>query len=121
MDLQLSLLLLLFSHLASSMLLGWVESPGYPNGYLPHASLNWTRCARKGHVIAIKLIHLDLEDSPNCENDAVKVGPPQEAADVPRRGVLPLTALPLSYRCSRMEGPSPFCAAEKDLLSFRRP
>ncbi|XP_056901921.1 complement C1s subcomponent isoform X1 [Takifugu flavidus] len=73
MHLQLSLLLLLFSHLASSMLLGWVESPGYPRGYLPHASLNWSRCARKGHVISITLIHLDLEDSPNCENDAVKV------------------------------------------------
>lgn len=74
MHLHLSLLLLPFSHLASSMLLGWVESPGYPHGYLPHASLNWSRCARKGHIIAVSLIHLDLEDSHNCENDAVKVG-----------------------------------------------
>lgn len=71
--LHLSLLLLLLSHLASSMLLGWVESPGYPNGYLPHASLNWSRCARKGHSLSIRLIHLDLEDSQDCENDAVKV------------------------------------------------
>lgn len=97
MHLQLSLLLLLFSHLASSMLMGWVESPRYPHGYLPHTSLNWSRCARKGHVISIRLIHLDLEDSPNCENDAVKVRPPQEAGENPG-GLLPLASLPL---CSR--------------------
>ncbi|XP_036930822.1 complement C1s subcomponent-like [Acanthopagrus latus] len=72
--LRLSLLLLLLAHLtASSTLLGWVESPGYPSGYLPHASLNWSRCAPKGHTISIRLIHLDLEDSQDCENDAVKV------------------------------------------------
>lgn len=68
-----SLQLLLLSRYASSMLLGWVESPGYPSGYLPHASLNWSRCAPKGHVLSIRLIHLDLEDSQDCENDAVKV------------------------------------------------
>lgn len=73
MMLRLSLLLLLLSHSASSILLGWVESPGYPSGYLPHASLNWSRCAPKGHTISIRLIHLDLEDSHDCENDAVKV------------------------------------------------
>ncbi|XP_068591550.1 ovochymase [Cebidichthys violaceus] len=70
---RLSLLLLLLSRPAYSMLLGWVESPGYPTGYLPHASLNWSRCAHKGHTLSIKLIHLDLEDSHDCENDAVKV------------------------------------------------
>lgn len=74
MHLQLSLLLLLSCHWASSMLLGWVESPGYPHGYLPHTTLNWSRCARKGHVISLQLTHLDLEDSQNCENDAVEVG-----------------------------------------------
>ncbi|KAF3839242.1 hypothetical protein F7725_017959 [Dissostichus mawsoni] len=41
------LLLLLLCGSASSMLLGWVESPGYPNGYPPRASLNWSRCASK--------------------------------------------------------------------------
>nr|XP_046254445.1 uncharacterized protein LOC124064236 [Scatophagus argus] len=71
--LGLSLLLLLLSHSASSTLLGWVESPGYPRGYSPHASLNWSRCAPKGHTISIRLIHLDLEDSQDCENDAVKI------------------------------------------------
>nr|AIZ96980.1 complement component 1s [Oplegnathus fasciatus] len=71
--LRLSLLLLLLSHSACSMLLGWVESPGYPSGYLPHASLNWSRCAPKGHTLSLRLIHLDLEDSQDCENDAVKV------------------------------------------------
>ncbi|KAI3360519.1 hypothetical protein L3Q82_002407 [Scortum barcoo] len=73
MMLHLSLLLLLLSHSACSMLLGWVESPGYPSGYLPHASLNWSRCAPKGHTISLRLIHLDLEDSQDCENDAVTV------------------------------------------------
>ena len=67
------LLLLLLSCSAYSMLLGWVESPGYPRGYPRHASLNWSRCAPKGHTLSIKLIHLDLEDSQNCENDVVKV------------------------------------------------
>ncbi|XP_023282098.1 uncharacterized protein LOC111669859 [Seriola lalandi dorsalis] len=71
--LRLSLLVILLSHSACSMLLGWVESPGYPSGYLPHASLNWSRCAPKGHTLSIRLIHLDLEDSRDCENDAVKV------------------------------------------------
>lgn len=70
---KLSLLLLLLSHSASSMLLGWVDSPGYPNGYSPHASLNWSRCVAKGHTLSLRLIHLDLEDSQDCENDAVKV------------------------------------------------
>ncbi|XP_027145522.1 complement C1s subcomponent [Larimichthys crocea] len=73
MMLRLSLPLLLLSHSAYSMLLGWVESPGYPTGYLPYSSLNWSRCAPKGHTLSIRLIHLDLEDSQDCENDAVKV------------------------------------------------
>ncbi|GLD63792.1 complement C1s subcomponent-like protein [Lates japonicus] len=73
MMLRLSLPLILLSHSAYSMLLGWVESPGYPSGYSPHSSLNWSRCAPKGHTLSIRLIHLDLEDSHECENDAVKV------------------------------------------------
>ncbi|TKS82247.1 Complement C1s subcomponent [Collichthys lucidus] len=36
-------------------------------------SLNWSRCAPKGHTLSIRLIHLDLEESQDCENDAVKV------------------------------------------------
>ncbi|KAM4579818.1 complement C1s subcomponent-like [Odontesthes bonariensis] len=71
--LRFSLLLLLLSCTAHSTLLGWVESPGYPSGYSPHSSLNWSRCAPKGHTLSIKLIHLDMEDSQDCENDAVKV------------------------------------------------
>ncbi|XP_047218033.1 complement C1s subcomponent-like [Girardinichthys multiradiatus] len=71
--LRLSLLLLLLPCSSYSMLLGWVESPGYPMRYLPHASLNWSRCAPKGQTISIRLIHLDLENSQDCENDAVKI------------------------------------------------
>ncbi|XP_041650186.1 uncharacterized protein LOC121514155 [Cheilinus undulatus] len=73
MMLRLSLLLLLLLHSARSRLLGWVESPKYPTGYLPHTSFNWSRCAPKGHTLSIRLIHLDLEDSQDCQNDAVKV------------------------------------------------
>lgn len=71
--LRLSLLLLLLSQSGYSLLLGWVESPGYPIGYLPHSSLNWSRCAPKGHTLSIRLVHLDLEDSQGCESDGVKV------------------------------------------------
>ncbi|XP_043972819.1 mannan-binding lectin serine protease 2-like isoform X1 [Gambusia affinis] len=70
---RLSLLLLLLPCSSFSTLLGWVESPGYPVGYLPHSSLNWTRCAPKGQTVSIRLIHLDLENSHDCENDAVKI------------------------------------------------
>ncbi|KAF7670145.1 hypothetical protein LDENG_00050090 [Lucifuga dentata] len=71
--LKLSLWLLLLSHSACAILLGWVESPGYPTGYTPHASLNWSRCAPKGHTLSLKIIHLDMEDSQDCENDALKI------------------------------------------------
>ncbi|XP_008429650.1 complement C1s subcomponent-like isoform X1 [Poecilia reticulata] len=67
------LFLLLLPCSSYSTLLGWVESPGYPMGYLPHTSLNWTRCAPKGQTVSIKLIHMDLENSQDCENDAVKI------------------------------------------------
>ncbi|KAM4600844.1 complement C1s subcomponent [Polymixia lowei] len=70
---RLSLCLLLLSHHAYSMLSGWVESPGYPRGYPPFASLNWSRCAPKGHTLSLTLVHLNLEDSQDCENDALKI------------------------------------------------
>lgn len=71
--LRLSLLVVLLCPRVSSSLLGWVGSPGYPNGYPSDTSHKWSRCASKGHVLSIQLIHLDLEDSLDCENDAVKV------------------------------------------------
>ncbi|KAM9724043.1 complement C1s subcomponent isoform 2-T2 [Menidia menidia] len=71
--LRVSLLFTFLPCSAFSMLLGWVESPGYPSGYPPHSSLNWSRCAPKGLSVSVELIHLDLEYSQNCENDAVKV------------------------------------------------
>ncbi|XP_041843344.1 complement C1s subcomponent [Melanotaenia boesemani] len=71
--LRFSLLLLQLSCSAHSLLLGWVESPGYPSGYPPHSSLNWSRCAPKGQTLSIRLIHLDMEESQDCENDGIKV------------------------------------------------
>lgn len=122
MHLQLSLLLLLFSHLASSMLLGWVESPGYPRGYPPHASFNWSRCARKGHTITVSLIHLDLEDSLNCENDVVKVGLPtkKQKKNIPVVFFHTRPLITSGYRCFRMEARFPFCVAKKVSRSFDR-
>uniref|UniRef100_A0A8C6UX14 Complement component 1, s subcomponent n=1 Tax=Neogobius melanostomus TaxID=47308 RepID=A0A8C6UX14_9GOBI len=63
----------LFCPWVSPSLLGWVESPGYPRGYPSHTRFNWSRCAPEGHTLSIQLMHLDLEDSYQCENDAVKV------------------------------------------------
>ncbi|XP_062393893.1 LOW QUALITY PROTEIN: mannan-binding lectin serine protease 2 [Sardina pilchardus] len=54
-------------------LAGWVESPGYPRGYEPHAALSWSRCAPPGHTLTLTLVHLDLEDGYECENDVLKV------------------------------------------------
>uniref|UniRef100_A0A3B4Z8V7 Complement component 1, s subcomponent n=1 Tax=Stegastes partitus TaxID=144197 RepID=A0A3B4Z8V7_9TELE len=71
---RLSLLsVLLLAQSSQCALLGWVESPGYPSGYPPHSSLNWSRCAPRGHTLSVRLLHLDLEDSQDCENDALKV------------------------------------------------
>ncbi|KAM6968312.1 mannan-binding lectin serine protease 1-like [Aplochiton taeniatus] len=36
-------------------------------------SLNWSRCAPNGHTISLNLIHLDLENSPGCEHDALEI------------------------------------------------
>ncbi|XP_026861748.2 complement C1s subcomponent [Electrophorus electricus] len=54
-------------------LAGWVQSPGYPFGYDPHATLTWKHCAAPGHTLMLSFFHLDLEDSEQCENDVVKV------------------------------------------------
>ncbi|XP_029593013.1 calcium-dependent serine proteinase-like [Salmo trutta] len=67
-----SLCLFLLPLCAMSMLSGWVESPGYPHGYPPDASLNWSRCAPPGYTLALRLTHLDMEDSDGCENDALE-------------------------------------------------
>ncbi|XP_046885502.1 complement C1s subcomponent [Hypomesus transpacificus] len=70
---RLSLCLILLPHYAFSVLLGWVESPGYPRGYPPFASTNWSRCAPPGHIISLRLIHLNLEDSSDCDHDALEI------------------------------------------------
>ncbi|XP_076826725.1 mannan-binding lectin serine protease 2 [Brachyhypopomus gauderio] len=54
-------------------LAGWVQSPGYPYGYSPHSTFIWERCAAPGHLLTLRFLHLDLEDSQECENDVVKV------------------------------------------------
>ncbi|XP_051576324.1 mannan-binding lectin serine protease 2-like [Myxocyprinus asiaticus] len=54
-------------------LAGWVQSPGHPRGYNPDSSLTWKECAPNGHKITLTLIHLDLEESDKCENDALKI------------------------------------------------
>ncbi|KAL0985104.1 hypothetical protein UPYG_G00152940 [Umbra pygmaea] len=71
--LAVSLFLFLLPFPATSILSGWVESPGYPRGYPPDASLNWSRCAPAGHALSLMLTHLDMEDSEDCENDALQI------------------------------------------------
>uniref|UniRef100_A0A8B9RKJ2 Complement C1s subcomponent-like n=1 Tax=Astyanax mexicanus TaxID=7994 RepID=A0A8B9RKJ2_ASTMX len=54
-------------------LAGWVSSPGHPGGYEPDIKMNWERCAPAGHTLTLSIVHLDLEDSHDCENDALEV------------------------------------------------
>ncbi len=68
-----SVIVLLFPVCGSVSLAGWVQSPGHPRGYDPHSNLTWTKCAPTGHKITLTLIHLDLEESFECEDDALKV------------------------------------------------
>lgn len=71
--LGLSLCLLLLATGADSHLSGWVESPGYPHGYQPFSSLNWSRCAPPGYTLSLTLTHLDVEESQGCESDAIEI------------------------------------------------
>lgn len=66
-------IVLLFPVCGSVSLAGWVQSPGHPRGYDPHSSLTWKKCAPTGHKITLTLIHLDLEESFECEDDALKL------------------------------------------------
>lgn len=54
-------------------LVGWIQSPGFPQGYGSNVSKTWRRCAPPGHFLSLTLLHLDLETSYQCENDALKV------------------------------------------------
>ncbi|XP_062848643.1 calcium-dependent serine proteinase-like [Trichomycterus rosablanca] len=65
---------LLFVSLSESLSLsGWIQSPGYPQGYEIDTNITWRRCAPPGHALSLTLLHLDMEDSIDCENDALKV------------------------------------------------
>ncbi|XP_018591029.2 uncharacterized protein c1s.2 [Scleropages formosus] len=67
-------LCLFFLPLSASLpLSGWVQSPGYPRGYPEEASFQWKRCAPSGHALSLALTHLDIEDSHECESDALKI------------------------------------------------
>uniref|UniRef100_A0A8C2AEJ9 Complement component 1, r subcomponent n=1 Tax=Cyprinus carpio TaxID=7962 RepID=A0A8C2AEJ9_CYPCA len=66
-------IVLLFPVCGSVSLAGWVQSPGHPQGYDPHSNLTWKKCAPTGHKITLTLIHLDLEESFECEDDALKL------------------------------------------------
>ncbi|KAK2902890.1 hypothetical protein QQF64_010245 [Cirrhinus molitorella] len=66
-------IVLLFPVCGSVPLAGWVQSPGHPRGYDPYSNLTWKKCAPTGHKITLTLLHLDLEESFECEDDALKV------------------------------------------------
>ncbi|XP_076836807.1 complement C1s subcomponent-like [Brachyhypopomus gauderio] len=57
----------------SATLVGWIQSPGYPYGYSPNSTFIWKLCAAPGHLLTLSFLHLDLEDSQECENDVVNV------------------------------------------------
>lgn len=52
---------------------GWIQSPGFPYGYGSHVSETWRRCAPPGHILSLTLLHLDLEESYECKDDALQV------------------------------------------------
>ncbi|XP_026782503.2 mannan-binding lectin serine protease 2 [Pangasianodon hypophthalmus] len=64
---------LLVSVCQSLPIVGWIQSPGYPHGYGSDISETWKRCAPPGHVLSLRLLHLDLEESYECENDVLKI------------------------------------------------
>ncbi|XP_052474293.1 complement C1s subcomponent [Carassius gibelio] len=66
-------IVLLFPVCGSVLSTGWVQSPGHPRGYDPYSNLTWKKCASTGHKITLTLIHLDLEESFECEDDALKL------------------------------------------------
>lgn len=66
-------IVLLFPVCGSVLSAGWVQSPGHPRGYDPYSNLTWKKCASTGHKITLTLIHLDLEESFECEDDALKL------------------------------------------------
>lgn len=68
-----SIVVLVLPASQSVPLAGWVQSPGYPRGYDPDSSLNWTECAPAGLKTTLTLTHLDLEEAYDCENDFLKV------------------------------------------------
>ncbi|XP_048008378.1 mannan-binding lectin serine protease 2-like [Megalobrama amblycephala] len=66
-------IVLLLPVCGSVPLTGWVQSPGHPRGYDPNSRLTWKECAPTGHRITLTLIHLDLEESLDCEDDSLKI------------------------------------------------
>ncbi|XP_060776963.1 mannan-binding lectin serine protease 2 [Neoarius graeffei] len=58
-------------------LAGWIQSPGYPQGYDSDLHKTWRRCAPPGYILSLTLLHLDLENSYECENDALKISEDQ--------------------------------------------
>ncbi|XP_051721162.1 complement C1s subcomponent-like [Ctenopharyngodon idella] len=66
-------IVLLLPVCGSVPLTGWVQSPGHPRGYDPDSSLTWKECAPTGHRITLTLLHLDLEESFDCEDDSLKI------------------------------------------------
>ncbi|KAI5106015.1 mannan-binding lectin serine protease 2 precursor, partial [Silurus meridionalis] len=69
----LSVFVLLVSVCQSLPLAGWIQSPGFPQGYGPDLSETWRRCAPPGYVLSLTMLHLDLEESDNCENDVLEI------------------------------------------------
>ncbi|KAG7335478.1 hypothetical protein KOW79_000171 [Hemibagrus wyckioides] len=71
--LSVSVYMLLVSVGQSVHLVGLIHSPGFPHGYGSNVSETWRRCAPPGHVLVLTLLHLDLEESFDCENDFLKI------------------------------------------------
>lgn len=87
-----SVCVLLASVCQALPLAGWIQSPGFPNGYGWNVSKTWKYCAPPGHALSLTLLHLDLEESYECENDALKVEERKQLASCFLRTTLPCWA-----------------------------
>ncbi|MBN3309091.1 C1S protein, partial [Amia calva] len=52
---------------------GWLQSPGYPEGYPADAEHVWELLAAHGYLVHLHITHLDLEESEGCAHDSLNV------------------------------------------------
>ena len=52
---------------------GYISSPHWPNNYTNNADCDYRIDVPKDHAIVLEMTHIDLQFSPDCENDSIQV------------------------------------------------